>query len=126
MGIRIVVAVTCCLFVTAGWGRAVAQLDKGLILTQKKPMEIVKPMIVRRGDGGEYLLVMPEALKAAIAAYDPTFVQWKESDFLPTVRKSYPYSGRQAPFAVVGDFNGDGRTDVIVQGHDKQSDVVLA
>jgi len=72
-----------------------------------------------------------EALKptsemaAALGKYSPDFVAWKIEDYPPERIKNYPYSDKSLPYAVKGDFNGDGIEDMAVAGHDKDSNLVL-
>lgn len=48
----------------------------------------------------------------------PRFRHLAPGDYLPAIVKDYRFSSKQAPYAVVGDFNGDGRSDLVVDGHD--------
>lgn len=72
-----------------------------------------------------------EALKptsemaAALGKYSLDFVTWKIEDYPPERIKNYPYSDKSLPYAVKGDFNGDGIEDMAVAGHDKDSNLVL-
>lgn len=58
--------------------------------------------------------------------YEGGFRPWQDSDFAPTVRREYPYSRLEAPFAVIGDFNSDGRLDAAIQGVSGSDQVLLA
>lgn len=62
----------------------------------------------------------------ALSKYSPDFVMWKMEDYPPEKIKYYPYSDKSLPYAVKGDFNGDGIEDMAVAGHDKDSNLVLA
>jgi hypothetical protein len=64
-------------------------------------------------------------MKAAVVAYDATFEPFPDSYFDAEYVGNYEYTERQAPFAVIGDMNGDHVTDVIVLGHGKH-DALLA
>ena len=78
--------------------------------------------------GGDPTLVLPPAMKAALVSFDPTFRPWTLRDYLPEVWRRpcrptpgcelylYRLTPRQAPFAVIGDFNGDHVLDVVVDG----------
>lgn len=70
-----------------------------------KAMELTKPMT--------------EALNKAV----PSFVFWKISDYPPKQLAHYPYAANSLPYAVKGDFNGDGIIDVVVTGHDENSNI---
>jgi hypothetical protein len=62
---------------------------------------------------------LPPRMTAALLA-DSGFVTLSPFDFVRQIAPGdtaagawhYPYDGRQAPFAVIGDFDGDGRDDV--------------
>ena len=45
------------------------------------------------------------------------FVPLKASDFVPGTLQQYQFNAHQAPWAVLGDFNGDGKQDLLVDGH---------
>ena len=75
--------------------------------------------------GGEHALVLPSAMRQALHGYDSHFTVWQQHDYLPEILKTFRFTSRQAPFAVIGDFNGDGRTDVVLQGHGHQSDLTV-
>jgi hypothetical protein len=76
--------------------------------------------------GIEPVLNLTKEQKAAIRGYNPEFQIRRQADYLPSLLKQYPFSNRQLPFAVIGDFNGDGRMDVVLQGHDKTSELLIA
>ncbi|MFQ5792598.1 MAG: hypothetical protein ACE5JI_19170 [Acidobacteriota bacterium] len=69
---------------------------------------------------------MPEKMQSALTNFNATFVPWKQSQYWPSGIADYPFSEKQAPFAVVGDFNGDGIFDVVLVGHDARNDVAVA
>ena len=75
--------------------------------------------------GGEYLIFLPKSMKEALQNFDSTFELWKQRDYLPSLVKSYTFSGKQTPSAVIGDYNGDGISDVVLQGHNKSNDLLL-
>ncbi len=81
--------------------------------------------IVRRVHG-EHIIELPEKMQSALMNFSATFVPWKQSQYWPSGIADYPFSERQAPFAVVGDFNGDGILDVVLVGHDAGNDVAVA
>jgi hypothetical protein len=73
-------------------------------------------------------LVLTAAMKAALQSFDPEFkvrTLQQYPEFLwrrpcrpmpSCAEQLYRITGRQAPFAVVGDFNGDRILDVVVDG----------
>ena len=65
-----------------------------------------------------YRLLIPSSFEKALQAADPGFTPWKLSDYWPDIQKEYRMTSRQAPWAVVGDFNGDGWCDLVVDGRD--------
>ena len=74
---------------------------------------------------GQRALLLPDAMRAALKRYDPAFAPCPESHFMPSLLAHYHYTNRQAPFAAIGDFNGDSRQDVVVEGHTKEDFVTL-
>ena len=73
---------------------------------------------------GEHVLELPPAMKQALDAGAPDFRLWRERDYLPSFT-GYEFSVRQAPFAVIGDFNGDHILDVALFGHGERSGSLL-
>jgi hypothetical protein len=76
--------------------------------------------------GNEPVLNLSKEQKAAIRGYNPEFLIRRQADYLPGLLKQYPFSNRQLPFAAIGDFNGDGRMDVVLQGFDKANELLIA
>ena len=75
---------------------------------------------------GTHVLQVTPAIASAISAYAATFEPWRESDYDGMLRRTYKFSDREAPFAVIADFNGDGTPDVAIDGHTKTKAVVIA
>jgi hypothetical protein len=74
----------------------------------------------------EYVLNLAKEQKEAIKGYNPAFQIRRQADYLPSLVNGYLFSNHQLPFAVIGDFNGDGRRDVVLQGHDNKSELIIA
>jgi len=68
----------------------------------------------------ENKIYIPPEMQKAINEYDPDFKLYSDSNFLPSVIKYYTYTKHQAPFAVIGDFTGDSKTDVVLYGYNSQ------
>jgi hypothetical protein len=69
---------------------------------------------------GEYTVKLSSAMSEVLKEYSWQFVVSKQSDFYPDVIRAYRFTEKQAPFAVIGDFNGDKVLDVILLGHDRK------
>lgn len=67
--------------------------------------------------GAEYELVLPETMATAIQEAVPGFRTETLASYDADIQKYYKCTSRQAPWAVVGDFDGDGMEDLIVDGH---------
>ena len=89
----------------------------------RSPSASEPSITVRNAPAG---LILPPRFEAALARYDPAFRRWQDSEFIPSVREAYSYSRRQAPFAVVGDFNSDGVLDAALLGKTGSERVLLA
>lgn len=77
------------------------------------------------GKGKNLRLVLPPKMKTALDTYDPNFKIWKMSQFLPSYLRGYKITSHQAPFAVIGDFNGDGILDVALFGYSAKTSYVV-
>lgn len=72
-------------------------------------------------------LKLSERIRITLSNYDPDFKIWKKSDF---VKEAYNNAGnkpdgKQSPFAVIGDFNGDAIPDIALMGHNNINDLLL-
>lgn len=76
--------------------------------------------------GNEHVLIMGKDQEAAIKAYNPAFQIRKQTDYIPSLVKGYRFSSRQALFAVVCDLNGDGKEDLVIDGHDDANNLLIA
>lgn len=73
-------------------------------------------------------LTLSGKAQQALESHAPGFMPWKRSDFAQDCGASdalYKCDSMQAPFAVIGDFNGDHLKDIVISGHDKQYTLVL-
>jgi hypothetical protein len=82
------------------------------------------PRIEGRAEGP--VLVLPAEMKRALRKAIPGFRPWRQSDYSVDIVQSVPPTDSSALFAAVGDMNGDGRTDVVVQGHDSTRAMLVA
>ncbi len=74
-----------------------------------------------------WTLELPENIKKAILEFNPAFRPWELKDYSPRIRKEYKKADpRESPFALIVDANHDGRADVIIDGHDKKRDLLVA
>ena len=87
--------------------------------------EPLDPLVKRQGE--VYELKLPTALKAALRNFNPRFQPWEATDYAPEVRHGGHQEQRKnrAPFALVTDVNGDGKDDLILDGHDQQQSLLL-
>ena len=75
---------------------------------------------------GGWVLRPPALIEHAMKQFDPSFRPWKLADYIPWVQTHYQCSARQLPFAVVGDFNGDQKPDLLIDGATRTAHVRLA
>ncbi|MEO6779134.1 MAG: hypothetical protein ABI194_06715 [Gemmatimonadaceae bacterium] len=80
-----------------------------------------RPAIYRSPDG-IWLLDLPTAMEDALDRYNRDFEPWTQGDYRGALE--YEPSPRQVPWAVIGDFNGDGRPDLAIAGRTDR-DIVL-
>lgn len=73
----------------------------------------------------KYLLVIPALMENALKEYDSTFQIFNKSYYLD-LPVFYEFSTFAAPFAIVGDFNGDKIFDLIVHGYTSKNKKILA
>ncbi len=81
-----------------------------------------RPTIYRSSDG-IWLLDLPTAMEDALDRYNRDFEPWTLDDYRGVTE--YEPSPRQVPWAVIGDFNGDGRPDLAVAGRTDRDVVVV-
>lgn len=83
----------------------------------------LSPAIIATTGGRELSLTLP--MLRALDGWDPSFRPWHDRDYQPLLVRAYRHSSLQAPFAVVGDFNGDGRADVAIDGRTNTHTVTI-
>lgn len=76
--------------------------------------------------GGEALLHLTPAMQASLTGSCADFKPWRDKDFMPLIRRDYRYTWQQAPFAVVGDLNGDRMPDAAILGHTAKETMSIA
>jgi len=81
-----------------------------------------RPTIYRTATG-IWLLDLPPAMEDALDRYNRDFEPWTVEDYRGLT--DYEPSSRQVPWAVIGDFNGDGRPDLAVAGRTDRDVVVV-
>jgi|GEM_PF-4828593 len=83
----------------------------------------VQPIV--RTVGHLHRILLPPAIAKALLTYDSSFQCWSETDYSISLIRFFKFSGSAAPFAAIGDFNGDGLTDVALHGSTRASEVVI-
>jgi len=61
----------------------------------------------------------------AIVKYNKDFKMWDAGDYPQESTFTYRYSGDSMPYAVKYDLNGDGFDDMVLAGHDNDSNMIL-
>lgn len=74
---------------------------------------------------GQYTVILPEPMKAALRQYDPSFTPFTYRDYHPDIFQTYDFNKKQSLFAVIGDFNGDGIQDVALHGRSQGRTVIV-
>ena len=72
-------------------------------------------------EGDRYFLELPVAMEQALGSFDAEFEPRRAIDYSLNVRRTYEITEREAPFAAVGDFNGDEIPDVVVDGDNRET-----
>lgn len=89
----------------------------------RRPIEDTRSTLTRDRAGAWRLDLVPE-VEDALDRFDRDFEPWDER-FYVNMPDAYEPSPRQVPWAVIGDFNGDGRTDVALAGRDDRDALVV-
>jgi hypothetical protein len=87
-----------------------------LVIDTPRAVDSTPPRIELRPDGP--VLVLTAGMERALLAAVPGFRHTSIAEYDPDLRQYVPPTERSALFAAIGDFNGDGRADVVVDGHD--------
>lgn len=82
------------------------------------------PSRIVAGESG-HRLVLNAAMLHALDAWDPTFRPWDDRDYQPGIIRTFKFSSFESPFAVLGDYNGDGRIDAAIDGRTKTQTVSI-
>jgi hypothetical protein len=78
------------------------------------------------GRAGTSHLWLPPAMLAAVRATDSAFVPYDDAEFRADLLKWYPANAHARPYAVIADFNGDGRRDLVVDGQSRGRSLRIA
>lgn len=88
-----------------------------------RPREEPRPGIYRTYDG-DWRLDIPPAMEDALDRFDRDFQPWSAADYRGQLVEA-EFSPRETPWSVVGDFNGDGRLDLVVAGRDDRDELII-
>lgn len=82
-----------------------------------------RPAIYHAADGS-WRVDLPPAVEDALDRYNRDFDQWSEENYGRQLSGT-DFTPRQTPWAVIGDFNGDGRADVALAGRDDRDALIV-
>lgn len=89
----------------------------------RRPIDDIRSTLTRDRTGAWRLDLAPE-VEDALDRFDRDFEPW-DARFYASLPDGYEPSPRQVPWAVIGDFNADGRTDVALAGRDDRDALVI-
>ena len=72
------------------------------------------------------VLRLSAAMTRALDSMVPGFRTWDSLSYEADIRRLYRHSRRQRPWAVLGDFNGDRRIDIMLDGYTLSRELTLA
>lgn len=90
----------------------------------RRPVDDDVRSTLTRDRTGAWRLDLAPAVEDALDRFDRDFEPW-DARFYAALPDGYAPSPRQLPWAVIGDFNGDGRTDIALAGRDDRDALVL-
>lgn len=70
-------------------------------------------------------LSLTPIMKKFVHAYDKHFKTWALNDYPAYITEAYHYSAKSLPYAVKGDFNGDGLEDMVIAGHNNDGNRIV-
>jgi hypothetical protein len=82
-----------------------------------------QPRAVPTAGGHDLFLTLP--MLRALDAWEPSFRPWQDRDYDWKIWCLQHFPKDQAPFAAIGDFNGDGLPDVALHGRSGRQEVVV-
>ncbi len=75
---------------------------------------------------GAWQMKLSQQMYQALMAYNPRLRVLNTKHFVPSLIKQYKYSSREAPWAVLADFTGDGKQDLAVLTYTGTTVVLLS
>lgn len=85
-----------------------------VLLVSSAAVQAQAPRFVGRA-GTSHLWLPPDML-AALRAVDSAFAPYDDAEYRADLLSQYPADSHARPYAVIADFNGDGRRDVVMDG----------
>jgi len=84
-----------------------------------QPRTVDPGPLIKQLDSSTFRLLLPSGMRTLLEDSAPGFELWPWQHYDRDVHSWYVISHRTAPSAIVGDFNGDGVQDVVIEGHDR-------